>query len=273
VRLELPQYHTADESLRQVYAYLTRMVGKLNYALSILDVPDESSDAGIRAEDPNNKSIKLGKNSTNTQYPSAKAVVDYAVPKTREINGKSLENDVVLEAADVGAVPTSRKINGHTLDADVDLDAADVGAVPEDRTINGHALTVDVTLTPADLGEATYVTETGSSGDWTWRKWNTGETELWGRLIVPTLSAETPWGSSGFDYKTATVTLPAVFADANYTAHVQIARTAGGGSALLAATQNTDKTTFAVPVVYPGQYNINNIRFDIYVRGRAAEEA
>lgn len=51
------------------------------------------------------------------------------VPITRTINGTTLENNITLGYADVGAVPTGRKINGYDLTVDRDLTASDVSAI------------------------------------------------------------------------------------------------------------------------------------------------
>lgn len=210
----MPQYYTGDEQLRALYAYLTRTVDKLNYALSFLDVPDESSDAAIRAEDPINKTIKLGENSTNTQYPSAKAVVDYAVPKTRKINEKTLENDIALTAADVGAVPTEREINGH-------------------------ALTTDVELAPADLGEADHVTESGETDGWRWRIWASGLRECWCAEEVSIASGGlSAWGS--VYTKTFTKSYPAdFFSGVPMLSATPSGGTTGGWIGLAHPSQNT----------------------------------
>jgi hypothetical protein len=74
-----------------------------------------------------------------------------AVPTSRKVNGKSLNSDITLAAADVSAVPTSRKVNGVSLNSDITLAAADVSAVPLTRTINGVSLNSDITLEAADV--------------------------------------------------------------------------------------------------------------------------
>ena len=53
-----------------------------------------------------------------------------AVPTNRTVNGKPLNVNITLGAAEVGAVPTSRTVNGKALSADIALGAGDVGAVP-----------------------------------------------------------------------------------------------------------------------------------------------
>lgn len=61
----------------------------------------------------------------------------------------------------------------------VNLTPANIGAVPTSTTVNGHALTSNISVTTTDLGIDDYVTSKGSSGDWTYRKWNSGRVEAW----------------------------------------------------------------------------------------------
>lgn len=103
-----------------------------------------------------------------------------AVPVGRKVNGKTLNVDITLSAADVGArpstwtptaadvsarpstwtpsaadvgaVPTTRKVNNKALSSDISLGASDVGAVPTGRKVNGKTLTADISLTAADVG-------------------------------------------------------------------------------------------------------------------------
>lgn len=56
------------------------------------------------------------------------------VPATRKINLKTLNNDITLTAADVGAVSNTIKINTKPLTGDVTLTATDVGALPTGTT-------------------------------------------------------------------------------------------------------------------------------------------
>jgi len=79
--------------------------------------------------------------------------------------------------------------------------AGEVGAVPTSRTVNGHALTGNVAVTTGDLGIADYVVEQGTSGIWTYRKWNSGKSECWG--AATTNSAPTTQDAGG--YRTSAV--------------------------------------------------------------------
>jgi len=143
------------QRLDALSAYLPQLVAQLNYALGFLEIPSAAAGAEIRTETSDNKVTSISEKSTNTQYPTSRAVYEYAVPQTRAVNGYPLSEDVTLKAADVDAVPTARRINGHALSADVDL-------------------------TPADLGEEDHIAAQGTDGIWTWRKWDSGIADCWG---------------------------------------------------------------------------------------------
>ena len=76
---------------------------------------------------------------------------------------------------DAAAVPTSRTVNGKSLNSDISLTAADVGAVPTTRTINGHALSANISLTASDVSAAT----TTSVTNITELKFTSGFTVTW----------------------------------------------------------------------------------------------
>lgn len=54
----------------------------------------------------------------------------------------------------VGAVPTTRKVNGKQLNNDITLSATDIDAVPTSRTINGQPLTSDIEIAPGGVGKS-----------------------------------------------------------------------------------------------------------------------
>ena len=49
-------------------------------------------------------------------------------------------------------------------------------------------------------GKTDYIVEQGTSGNWTYRKWNSGVAEFWGQVTIPSVPAG--WSQSGhlFDY-------------------------------------------------------------------------
>ena len=245
IRIDLPPAAAAKDPAA-LYNYMARTVPKINYALSFLDVPEETGDAGIRAEDPNNKSTKISQNSTNTQYPTSKAVYDYAVPQTRQVNGKALSGDVTLAAADVGAVPTDRKINEH-------------------------ALSSDLTLAPADLGEADYITETGSNNNgWSWVKWHSGICEMWAKTLTVSMSAWTDW-TTDLKYATATISFPFSFADVNeMSIQVTLADRDGVDTEVNGLLLIARKTARNTRIRLVRKTAAGAARVDVYVRGTIA---
>ena len=58
---------------------------------------------------------------------------------------------------------------------------------------------------------ADYVVEQGTSGIWTYRKWNSGVAEIWGRIEGSTNNV-----GSNFTY----VTFPFYFQDTDYSVHI-----------------------------------------------------
>jgi hypothetical protein len=81
-----------------------------------------------------------------------------AVKITRKVNGKALNADITLSAADVGAVPATRKVNNKVLSGDITLSAADVGAAAADdaRLVNSREwLAATATKDEAEAGTLT----------------------------------------------------------------------------------------------------------------------
>ena len=122
-----------------------------------------------------------------------------AVPTTRTVNSKALSADITLSASDVSAVPTTRTVNSKSLSEDISLSASDVGAVPTVRTVNGKALS-------ANIADADYVTDAGTSGSWTYRKWNSGKVEAWCGYSFAS-AASTVWASP-IRYWDKTISIP-----------------------------------------------------------------
>lgn len=85
------------------------------------------------------------------------------------------------------------KINGNN------LSASDVGAVPTTRTVNGKALS-------SNVADADYVIDAGTSGSWTYRKWNSGKVEAWCGYSFAS-AASTVWASP-IRYWDKTINIP-----------------------------------------------------------------
>ena len=148
----------------------------------------------------------------------AKAITDLI----SHIANKSNPHSVT--AAQAGAVPTSRTVNNKALSSNISLSASDVGAVPTSRTVNGKALSANISLSASDVGAAAashtqaistitgltdYVTANGTSGVWSYWKFNSG---LCIAMGIPTVA----WGSttqvtSGQSRSTASLDLSGIF--------------------------------------------------------------
>lgn len=74
-----------------------------------------------------------------------------SVPLARTVNGKPLTSDIVITNMDTNSVPTLRTINGYPLSSDIALTSADTNSVPVTRTVNGRPLTSNITLSAADV--------------------------------------------------------------------------------------------------------------------------
>lgn len=97
-----------------------------------------------------------GKSVNNPTTDSANIVLDVAdingaVPTTTEINGYTLNSNVILNPNDIGAIHSALKINGVPIinptsaSASISLVPSNIGAVPVGRTINGATLASNIT--------------------------------------------------------------------------------------------------------------------------------
>lgn len=155
-----------------------------------------------------------------------------AVPTTRTINNIALLQDIILDASDVGAVPTTRTVNSKALSSNITLSASDVGALPSpsagsvsemgqyiDLHASGGASDYDTRLS-TNAATATgggylhingkpikdFVTESGTSSSWYYRKWKSGKVEAWRTYNA---GSQTPaqW-VTGWYYKDLDIAIP-----------------------------------------------------------------
>ena len=120
------------------------------------------------------------------------------------------------------------------------------------------------THTFLDTGNtADYVVETGSTGIWDYRKWNSGDIECWGNMSV------TPTTVNGTN--TITVTLPCTFANTSYKVDITPAKTAlyigsfGDCNSSSNLTHTTTNFTMAYKYTNGTAYNVS---FNLSVRGK-----
>lgn len=109
---------------------------------------------------------------------------------------------------------TTTSVGGGTIDVDSALSTTSTNPVQNKvitSALAGKASTATATRSKAGLmsaadktkldglsgasgGGADYVTEQGTTGVWTWRKWASGIAELWGVFIAETLAVDNAWG-------------------------------------------------------------------------------
>ena len=162
---------------------------------------------------------------SDTWVPTAAEVG--AVPTSRKVNNKALSADITLNASDVGARPSTWMPTAADVGARPSSwtpSASDVGAVPTSRTINGKALSGNISLSASDVkarsdtwvpsasqvsGQTDYVVANGTSGVWSYWKFNSG---LCIAMGTPTVA----WGSttqvtSGQSRSTTALDLSGIF--------------------------------------------------------------
>lgn len=114
-----------------------------------------------------------------------------------------------------------------------------------------------------------YITETGSSGNWTWRKWSDNTVEMWGTDVAVTLGASAAW-TTDLVYMTGSFTYPLTLANGE-TAHVE---------ANVVKPQNTTeinglllitiKQTNGAQIRFVRKAATQTVYLDVYVRGEIA---
>ena len=121
----------------------------------------------------------------------------------------------------------------------------------------------------AELTAVDYVVEQGTSGIWTYRKWNSGIAECWGITNSATFSMTTNWG--GAYYASGTATTNIYFPSGLFTTTpvVSITRTgSGGGSGLVLASPHTVNTTSIAFYAIDTASGTRTCQYGIEAKGR-----
>lgn len=87
-------------------------------------------------------------------------------------------------------------------------------------------------------GKADYIVEQGTSGIWTYRKWNSGIAECWGRITISGL--------------TATTNLPFTFANTSYETQVTLINNSNTATNVTAIISNVNSVTIGVNIAPSG---------------------
>lgn len=128
------------------------------------------------------------------------------------------------------------------------------------KTINNNSLLGNGNITISGGGGVTpddYVVEQGTSGIWTYRKWDSGIAECWTKQSYTTLKASTAWGNLYYGTVASTLTFPSGL----FTAAPEIQLNLTSASGRFWASHANDMTASKVGTIYnlaPQQYTGNN---------------
>ena len=150
-----------------------------------------------------------------------------------------------------------------------------------DATLSTSGAAADAAVVGTELAalKADYVVENGTSGSWTWRKWNSGILEMWGyHLSVrfdTTADGETNWrqaGSTGFSWASGSFNFPQTFYDKTYTMNIskEYDPDAQSSNLLIYGSVHQSTSQGGVRVLIPSDQTtgLNTTRLDVHVSGR-----
>ena len=150
-----------------------------------------------------------------------------------------------------------------------------------DATLSTSGAAADAAVVGTELAalKADYVVENGTSGNWTWRKWNSGILEMWGyHLSVrfdTTADGEVNWrqaGSTGFSWASGSFSFPQTFYDKTYTMNIskEYDPDAQSSNLLIYGSVHQSTSQGGVRVLIPTDQTtgLNTTRLDVHVSGR-----
>ena len=150
-----------------------------------------------------------------------------------------------------------------------------------DATLSTSGAAADAAVVGTELAalKADYVVENGTSGNWTWRKWNSGILEMWGyHLSVrfdTTADGEVNWrqaGSTGFSWASGSFNFPQTFYDKTYTMNIskEYDPDAQSSNLLIYGSVHQSTSQGGVRVLIPTDQTtgLNTTRLDVHVSGR-----
>ena len=237
----------ADRKIDQIFRYLYRIAGQINYALGFLPLPGLSQSGTEQTED--DRISAISEKSTNAQIPSAGAVFRFvrrfAVPQERKVNGQPLTEDVTLSAGDLDALPTEAVVQEITEDATADT-------VPSAAAVMAHT------------EGAIRIIDSGTDGAWVWDKYSDGTAILHGHAVPATISEPSEWVTD-WATGTCTITLPNLFSNARYTTIVDL------HGAILIGSQNVSSNLLAISFAVPAALYPDNMTIDAIIHGEWEE--
>ena len=100
-----------------------------------------------------------------------------------------------------------------------------------------------------------YIVEQGTSGNWTYRKWNSGIAEFWGYVVIP--SVPSAWSSSGYTFNypiTLTQTSSWYVQQLNYQIEVTYLSGVGTNSAAIETKATSAVTNAQIRISFKGRW-------------------
>lgn len=128
-------------------------------------------------------------------------------------------------------------------------------------------------VTAANLGIKDYVVEQGTSGNWKYRKWNSGEVECWYRANYGTITLSTALGtdivSNGFrftfPFEFSEVPTCIVCYEGNSTGYAEMQAVGAGGVAT-----KTQSAMYRLVRIGSASISLTNNMFSLYVKGKVS---
>ena len=118
-------------------------------------------------------------------------------------------------------------------------------------------------------GISDFVVEQGTSGIWTYRKWNSGIAECWGTSNQTNVAATTKWPNASMYYGILTnVSFPSGLFTSTPTSCHLFGRITGGNGWLTQNTNMSSSTVGQVYVITPASITLTNVNINIYATGR-----
>lgn len=127
------------------------------------------------------------------------------------------------------------------------------------KTINNTSIlgSGNISISGGGVTPDDYVVEQGTSGEWTYRKWNSGIAECWMTHTYTTAKATSTWGNMYYGTLTSALTFPSGL----FTAAPQIETTLRSQGGRFWVSHSNDASATAVGTIYnlaPQQYSSNS---------------
>lgn len=154
-------------------------------------------------------------------------------------------------------IPTAGKVS--EFDSNAHINSEDMSAQDINNFVNN--------IEGQGVNLADYIVEQGTSGMWTYRKWNSGIAECWGTETSRSYAMTNNYGSGSY-YASGSVTLPSgLFISAPSVTATRCGGTQGTGL-ITVSVYGIGTTTISLYAISNGTSNTLNISFAFDCKGR-----